>query len=114
MNHSMKNILKNTAYITAFALALGACAGKQSPRPAQVTTVDKEMSCEELQLEMNDVQYLRQTAEENRGANARNILWPFSYPSTYLSADEALASADRRLGYLQRVYTIKECKRPLI
>jgi len=113
MNNSMKNILKSTVYITAMGLALSACAGKPSPRAPQITTVDKDMSCEELQLEINDSQYIRQAAMENKGLSARNILWPFSYPATYVSADEALSSADRRLAYLQKVYTIKECKRPL-
>lgn len=113
MNNSMKKILKNTAYIAAMGIALSACGGKHTPRAPQITTVDKDMTCEELQLEINDAQYIRQAAEENKGISARNILWPFSYPATYVSADEALASADRRLSYLQKVYTIKECKRPL-
>jgi hypothetical protein len=113
MNKSMKNNLKNFAFIIAIGVAATACSGKQSPRAAQVTTVDKDMSCEQLMLEINDAQYIRQTAMENRGMSARNILWPFGYPATYMSADEALNSADRRINYLQKVYTIKECKRPL-
>lgn len=113
MSDVMKKILKNTAYIAIAGVTLAACSGKQSPRAAQITTVDKQMSCEELQLEINDAEYIRQTALQNRGLSARNILWPFGYPSTYMSAEEALQSAERRLAYLQRVYAIKDCKRPI-
>lgn len=109
----MNNLTKNIFVVTAAALALAACGGKHSPRASQVTTIDKNMSCEELQLEINDAEYIRRTALENRGISARNILWPFGYPATYMSADEALTSAERRLDYLQKVYVIKDCKRPL-
>lgn len=109
----MNNLTKNILIATATTLALAACSGKHSPRAAQVTTIDKNMSCEELQLEINDAEYIRRTALENRGLSARNILWPFGYPATYMSADEALSSAERRLDYLQKVYVIKDCERPL-
>ncbi|MCH2546050.1 MAG: hypothetical protein MK052_00355 [Alphaproteobacteria bacterium] len=113
MNHSTLNIIKKAAFVIAIGAAASACAGKQTPRAAQITTIDKNMSCEELALEINDAEYIRMTAQENSGMSARNILWPFGYPATYMSANDALASADRRLAYLQKVYGIKECKRPL-
>lgn len=108
----MKNV-KPFLLVLGMSLALGACGGKESPVASQVTNIDKDLSCEELQLELNDAQYIRQTAEKNRGLSARNILWPFGYPATYLSADEALESADRRIEYLSKVYSIKNCKRAL-
>lgn len=109
----MKQIAKPFVLVLCMGVALSACGGKSSPRAAQVTTMDKELSCEELQLEINDSMYIKQTAEKNRGLSARNILWPFGYPATYMSADEALESADRRLEYLNQVYEIKNCKRAL-
>jgi hypothetical protein len=109
----MKQMLKPYLLVLCMGLALSACGGKQSPAASQVTNVDKDLSCEELQLEMNDADYIRQTAEKNKGLSARNILWPFGYPATYMSADEALESANRRLAYLQKVYNIKNCKRAL-
>ena len=113
MKVATKRVLKNVLYVTLAAGMVTACGGKQSPRAAGVTTVDKKMSCQDLQLEINDAEYIRQTAMQNKGLSARNILWPFGYPSTYMSAEEALESAERRLNYLQRVYVIKDCERPL-
>lgn len=110
---ALKDVVKTAAYVTMAAVALSACGGKHSPRAAPVTTADKNMSCEELKLEMNDAMYIRKTAEENRGLSARNILWPFGYPATYMSAEEAIESADRRLEYLHGVFMSKNCERPL-
>lgn len=109
----MMNKLGTAACFAMMAIALGACGGKHSPRAAPVTTSDKHMSCEELQLELNDAMYIKRTAEENRGMSARNILWPFGYPATYMSAEEAIESADRRIAYLQNVFRAKNCERPL-
>lgn len=108
-----KQTAKTVSCMVMMALALSACGGKHSPRAAPVTTSDKNMSCENLQLEMNDAMYIRRAAEENRGVNARNILWPFGYPATYMSAEEAIESADRRYAYLQSVFVSKDCERPL-
>lgn len=113
MKNTVEKTIKITLVATAMSVALAACAGKPTPRARGITTVDKNMSCEQLMLEINDAEYIRQTALENRGLNARNILWPFGYPATYKSADDALTSAERRLGYLQKVYAIKKCERPL-
>lgn len=107
--------MKTTKSLLAILLAgisLAACS-KESPRAADITTADKNLSCDELKLEINDAEYIRQTALRNRGLNARNILWPFGYPGTYLSAEEALESADKRIDYLNQVYTIKNCTRSL-
>lgn len=113
MQNTTRPVIKTLSFVVFASLALSACGGKHSPRAAPVTTNDKNMSCEELQLEMNDAMYVRSTAEENRGVSARNILWPFGYPATYMSAEEAIESADRRLAYLQSVFNAKNCERPL-
>lgn len=113
MHKNTKNTAMTVACMTMMAVALSACGGKHSPRAAPVTTYDKNLSCDELKLEMNDAMYVRKTAEENRGLRARNILWPFGYPATYMSAEEAIESADRRLEYIQSVYAAKGCERPL-
>jgi hypothetical protein len=109
----MKRQLIMACTAAVLTLSLIGCGGKPSPSAAQITTVDKGMSCEALLLEINDAEYIRQTAMSNRGLSARNILWPFGYPATYMSAEEAIASADRRIAYLQKVYVIKDCERPI-
>lgn len=113
MHNTFTKTLKTAACFAVMGVALAACGGKHSPRAAQVTTADKKMSCEELKLEINDAMYIRQTAMENRGLSARNILWPFGYPATYMSAEEALDSAERRIAYLQSIFATKGCDRPL-
>jgi hypothetical protein len=113
MQYTTRPAFKTLSFVVFASLALSACGGKHSPRAAAVTTTDKNLSCEQLQLEMNDAMYIRRTAETNRGVNARNILWPFGYPATYMSSEEAIESADRRLAYLQSVFVAKNCERPL-
>lgn len=108
----MKTTIKSFLLIACAGAALAACS-KESPLAPQITTTDKNLTCDELKLELNDSEMIRQTALRNRGLTARNILWPFGYPGTYLSAEEALESADKRIAYLNQVYEIKKCERPL-
>lgn len=96
--------------VSALIVLLSACTGgKESPYAAPVTKADKELSCDEIKLEINDAEFVKKKASENRGFRARNVLWPFGYPATYMSADEAIDSANERIEYLQQIYTIKDC-----
>lgn len=93
----------------AAMLALAACAGTKSNAVMELTKYDKHMSCEELQLEMTEAQFMLDKAEKNRGMNLKNVLMPLSYPSTYFSADNAVEASTNRLDYLSRLFEIKAC-----
>ena len=105
----MLRILRHLALYTAVVCSLTACKGKESFATPPISKADKELSCDEIKLEMNDAEYVKMKARENRGFRAGNIFWPFGYPSTYMSAEEAIDSADERIKYLESIYRIKDC-----
>ena len=90
-------------------LASGCTGGKETRGAVPISSVDKELSCEEIKLEINDAEFVKMKAKENRGLRARNILWPFGYPATYVSAQEAIDASNERINYLQQIYRIKDC-----
>lgn len=90
-------------------LLAGCTRGHESIKADPISRRDKEMSCEELKLAINDAAYVKQAAKRNRGFRARNVLWPFGYPATFVSAGQAIDSANERMEYLSRIYDIKNC-----
>lgn len=76
---------------------------------APVRPQDREMDCEELKLEINDAVFVKKEAQENRGLRLGNILWPFGYLATFLSARQAIQLADKRIAYLQSIFRVKDC-----
>lgn len=88
---------------------LSACSGTRSTSVAELTKNDKYMSCTDLELEITEATFLRDKAERNRSLSFRNIIMPLSYPSTYLSASDAVSSASNRIDYLSRLYAVKGC-----
>jgi hypothetical protein len=92
------------------ALALSACGGVVSDRGAPpMQHNDKTLTCEELLLEINDARFILTQAEQNKGLNFRNIIWPVGYPQTYSSAEEAIDASAKRIQYLSNIYAIKKC-----
>lgn len=91
------------------ALLLSACGSTQSKIVTPVQKQDKQMACMDILLEINESEFWKERADKNRGLNARNILRPLGYGSTYLSSAEAMNAAETRIGYLQRIYDIRHC-----
>lgn len=89
--------------------ALSACSGTKSTSVAELTKHDKHMGCTDLELEITEATFLRDKAERNRGLSFRNIIMPLSYPSTYMSASDAVSAASNRIDYLSRLYAVKGC-----
>lgn len=85
------------------------CSSTKSEAVQELTRNDKRMGCTELELEMTEAEFFRDRAERNRGMSFRNVVMPLGYPSTYLSADKAIESANGRLEYLTRLHEVKGC-----
>src|SRR5688500_12938548 len=103
----MRTFTLSAAILALYALS--ACAGTKSTSVAELTKHDKHMSCTDLELEITEATFLRDKAERNRGLSFRNVIMPLSYPSTYLSASDAVQSAANRIDYLSRLYAVKGC-----
>lgn len=88
---------------------LTACSGTKSTVVADMTPADKQLSCQEMQMDITEAQFLKAKAEKNRGFSFKNMIMPLSYPSTYMSADEAIEAADNRMLYLNKLYQAKGC-----
>lgn len=76
-------------------------------RPIQDS--DKQLSCKEVVLSINEAEQYRKKAMETRGITADQALLPLCWAPTYLSAQDAVAAADERLEYLGNIYDLLNC-----
>ena len=92
-------------------LFVAACGGQQSyvSSPPWKET-DKHLTCQQLQLEMNDAKFWNTIAEDNKKAGVMDFIWPVGYIDTRASASEAAASTGARMGHLDNIAEIKGCK----
>ncbi|MCD6035120.1 MAG: hypothetical protein K0R63_861 [Rickettsiales bacterium] len=72
---------------------------------------DKDKSCNEIVMEINEAEYYRKKAENNKGSQLGYYLNPFCYPSGFLSSDRSIRSAEERLDYLNQIYEMRGCGR---
>lgn len=102
--------MKKTLLIGAVAmLGLTACSGEMSEKVRAMQRKDKNLSCKEILLEMNEAEFYKKTAYRNKGPKLKNMLMPLGYISTYMDADEAIEAANARVSYLERIYEIMDC-----
>ena len=88
---------------------LTACGSTESRVVQSVQKQDKQLSCTDIMLEINEAEYWHDKANKNRGLSLRNVLHPLGYGSTYMSAADAMDAAETRVDYLKRVYDIRHC-----
>lgn len=100
---------KKTVLICSAALMLGACSGVKSAQVEPVKPSDKQLSCTDIELEINEAKFWRDKADANRGLNLRNVVHPLGYGSTLMSSADAMDSAETRMAYLQQIYAIRHC-----
>lgn len=105
-------MLKNTISIVCLATVLTACAGDKSVKVVSLQKKDKDLSCSEVQLEINEAEFYRNTAENNKNPDLKSLLMPIGYISTYVNAGEASEAAEARVKYLNRIYDILDCDNP--
>jgi hypothetical protein len=106
-----KYMFKKTLVLIVIPLALSSCSSK-NPKNIVVEAMqkkDKNLSCKEILLEMNEADSYRNMAHKSRGPRLKNILMPLGYVSTYMNAEDAIEAAEARVTYLDKIYEIMHC-----
>lgn len=98
--------------VLAAAVLLTACSGVKSAKVQSLQPTDKKLACADIKIEINEAEFFKRKAEENRGLSFRNVLMPHTYPSTYMSSSRATGAADDRIDYLKNIYKIRNCEGP--
>jgi len=105
-------MLKNILLTVVFASLITSCSGDKSVKVTSLQKKDKNLSCNEIQLEINEAEFYRRTAEKNKDPDIKSLLMPLGYISTYVDAGEAVNAAEARINYLNRIYDILDCDNP--
>jgi len=106
-------MLKNILLVIALGSLLTSCSGDKSVKVTSLQKKDKNLSCNEIQLEINEAEFYRRTAEKNKDPDIKSLLMPLGYISTYVDAGEAVNAAEARINYLNRIYDILDCDNPV-
>jgi hypothetical protein len=103
---------KKIVGLIVISLAISACSGnkEKSTVVQSMQKKDKNLSCKELLLEMNEADFYRNMAHKNRGLKLKNVLMPLGYVSTYMNSEDAIEAADARVSYLDKIYEIMHCQ----
>ena len=99
----MRNI-----FVLSLIFVLSAC-GDDSFKVQPIQVTDKDLSCKDIDLEINESQFHKEQAQEKKSLGINEIVMPLGYIDTYMSADEAIEAANSRIEYLERVYEVKGC-----
>lgn len=90
---------------------LAGCASPDVVDERQVT--DQQLSCDELETEIEAAQRFEQAARDERGMTGTNaaaavFFWP-ALLATYANTDEAIKAAEERQRHLMDIYDDKSC-----
>ncbi len=96
-------------FTISVTLVLLSSCGEQSARPEPLKRGDKNLSCADIQLEINEADQYKKMAFDKKRLGIKSIVMPLGYIDTFMSADEAIQAADARIQYLNRIYDIKRC-----
>lgn len=96
--------------VTVLTTACGSDTEEKSVRVKSLQKADKNLSCREILLEMNEAQFYNKMAHKNRGVKLKNVLMPLGYISTYMDSEEAIDAAQARVEYLDKIYEIMRCE----
>lgn len=95
--------------LPVFAISFLASCGEQAERIDPLKRGDKNLSCKEILLELNEAEFYRKQANEKKQLGIKSIVMPLGYIDTYMSAEEAVEAANSRVSYLNRIFEIKRC-----
>ncbi len=102
--------LYTLAALLITTMALSACGThKDSVKMAALKKSDKQLSCSQVKLEINEAEYYRHEAEKNKQPGIGSLVMPIGYIRSYMNANEAVDAADNRIDYLGRIYDILNC-----
>ena len=88
---------------------LAACSGVRSSSVVPIQSKDKQLTCREVLLEINEAEEYKKAAQNNKSPELRSFFAPLGYAYTLSSANEAIEASDKRISYLQDVYKISGC-----
>mgnify|MGYP006295393111 CR=1 FL=1 len=92
-------------------LMLTACATPEVVDEQQVT--DQQLSCDELEAEMEEAQRFEEAARDERGLTGTNaaaaIFFPPALLGTYANTEEAIEAAEDRQEHLMTIHDEKNC-----
>ena len=101
----------NKFLVCAFTLPLlVSCSGVRSSAVVPVQSKDKQLSCKEMMLEMNEAEEYKKAAENNKNPDVRSFIAPLGYMYTITSANEAIDASEKRITYLKDIYRISGCE----
>ncbi len=106
-------MLKKTIALGLVSLLIAACGGGSEEKATKVKSLqksDKNLSCREILLEMNEAQFYNKMAHKNRSVKLKNVLMPLGYISTYMDSEDAIGAAQARVEYLDKIYEIMHCE----
>lgn len=98
-----------TVIAVCVLLATAGCSGVRSNAVVPIQSKDKQLTCREMLLEMNEAEQYKAAAEKNKNPGVRSFLAPFGYMYTLTSAAEAIEASEKRIAYLRDVYQISGC-----
>ena len=102
-------MMQKLGLVVVALLITSSCAGTRSASVIPVQSRDKQLSCREIKLEMNEAEQYKAAAEKNRNPDLRTFLAPLGYMYTVTSASEAITASEERIKYLQEVYDLSGC-----
>lgn len=94
-------------------LLVTGCGAKHSPKVSAMKPYDKALTCEEIALEMNEAEYVKNLASDNR-SSLLNVFRPLGYIGTVSSANQSINASNSRIDYLSSIYQIKRCDDPAV
>jgi hypothetical protein len=103
-------MVQKAVVLSVVILGLTSCSGTRSASVIPVQSKDKQLSCREVLLEMNEAEEYKKSAEKNKNPDVRSFLAPLGYAYTVTSANEAITASDERIKYLKDVYQISGCE----
>src|SRR5690606_13004177 len=95
--------------ITGAAIMLGSCTCNKPYEMRPIQDADKQLSCKEVVLSINEAEQYRKQAMDTRGITADQALLPLCWAPTYFAGQDAIKAADARLEYLGNIYDLLDC-----
>lgn len=99
--------LKSLAILSLSLLA--ACSTSHTASLSTMQKQDKQLSCTDILLEMNEADFQKKAAMKQRQFGVTDVFTPVGYLSSYRSAGKTADAKAERVSYLQRIYEINGC-----
>ncbi len=109
INIVILEIMQKSLAGLALIIVLSSCSGVRSSAVVPLQSKDKQLTCREVMLEINESEEYKKTAEANKNPGVRSFIAPLGYAYTLSSANEAIEASDKRIAYLQDIYRISGC-----